>query len=154
MCFRIYLPRLVYLIDKPFEAGDFIVLGPDHMGTVKAIGLKTTRLTTLQGEELVIPNSQLTSERVQNFKRLQNRRVEMHIGVTYDTDPKLLRKIPTIVESCINLAEKTEFTRAHLQSFGDSALIFEVIYVVQSNEYIDYVAAEEAINLALVGGIC
>jgi small-conductance mechanosensitive channel len=138
------------LIDKPFEAGDFIVLGPEHSGTVKAVGLKTTRLTTLQGEELVIPNSQLTSEKIQNFKRLKQRRIQASVGVTYQTTPQLLKEIPSLIEQCVVTAPNAEFSRAHLKTFGDSALIYEFIYIVQSNEYIDYVKAEEAINLGLI----
>lgn len=137
------------LIDKPFEVGDFIVINPEYSGTVKNIGLKTTRLTTIQGEELVVPNSQLTSEKIQNFKRLNERTVTVQLGVTYETDSKLLKAIPTLLEQCINSVEKTEFRRASFRTYGDSALQFELMYKVLSAEFVDYIAAEQAVNLAI-----
>lgn len=137
------------ILDKPFEEGDFIISG-EFKGTVKRIGLKTTRLEALQGEELVISNTELTEARVQNFKRLQKRRIVFGIGVTYDTPPSKLRKIPEIVEKVITEKELAEFDRAHFWEFADSSLNYEIVYYINSSQYIDYMATQQAINLEIL----
>jgi small-conductance mechanosensitive channel len=138
----------IYL-DRPFEVGDFIVIG-EHKGTVKRIGLKTTRMQSLGGEELVIPNSQLTSSRVQNFKRLQRRRVLFGFGVEYGTSVERLRKIGETIGDIIRAIEGVEFDRAHFKHFSDSSLDFEVVYYVLSSEYNVYMDLQQQINLAIV----
>lgn len=136
-------------IDQPFKLGDFIIVG-DHMGTVKHIGLKTTRLRALQGEEIVISNSELTSARVQNFKRMQKRRILFSFGVTYDTAIEKLRKIPEIVKSAIDPLEKAEHDRTHFKEFADSSLNFEVVYYVLTGDYTEYMDIQQAINLKIM----
>lgn len=138
------------LIDKPFEVGDMIVLSPEYSGTVERIGFKTTRLRTLQGEQLVVPNSQLTNQKVQNFKKLEERRVVTVISVTYETNIEKLKKIPAILESIIQPVKNATFGRAHLQLLADSSLNYELVYFVKSSEYIDYVSAEQSINLGII----
>lgn len=123
--------------DKPFVIGDFIVVGKD-VGVVKNIGIKTTRLQALQGEEIVISNKELTSTRVQNFKKLQERRIVLSFGVVYDTSLEKLKKINNIVKEIIDNEEKVHFDRCHFVSFDDSALSFEVIYFVESPDYTEY----------------
>jgi small-conductance mechanosensitive channel len=137
------------ILDKPFEEGDFIISG-EFKGTVKRIGLKTTRLVALQGEELVISNTELTEARVQNFKRLQKRRIVFGVGVTYDTPPSKLRKIPEMVEKVITEKELAEFDRAHFWEFADSSLNYEIVYYINSSEYADYMATQQAINLEIL----
>ena len=136
-------------VDKPFQEGDFIVVGADK-GTVKHIGIKTTRIQSLQGEEIVISNTELTTARVQNFRKLQKRRVVFNIGVTYSTPTDKLKKIPEIVKRCIESAEKTEFDRAHFWQFGDFSLNFEIVYYIGSKEYVDYMNAQQKMNLAIL----
>ncbi|MCF7846743.1 MAG: mechanosensitive ion channel family protein [Candidatus Gracilibacteria bacterium] len=135
--------------DKPFEVGDFIVLGQD-MGTVQKIGLKTTRILTLRGEELVVPNRELTGIRVQNFQRLQKRRVPFQIGVTYDTPSEKLEKIPELIRTIIQNTELAEFDRTHFKGFGDFSLNFEIVYYVLAAEYNIYMDTQQKINLAIV----
>lgn len=134
------------LMDKPFVEGDFIVIG-DQSGTVKKVGLKTTRLESLEGDELVVPNTELTSTRVHNFKRMQRRRVVFQFGVLYETPSKKVEKIPQIVQKIVENIEGAEFGRAHFFELGDSGLIFEVVYFVESGEYIDYMNIQQTINL-------
>ncbi|MBU1089995.1 mechanosensitive ion channel family protein [Patescibacteria group bacterium] len=134
--------------DKPFQIGDYIVLGTDS-GTVKKIGMKTTRITTLQGEELVVSNAELTSTRIKNFKRMKKRRAVFAFGVIYATPSKKLQKIPPIVEKIIVAEELAEFERCHFKEFGDSSLNFEVVYFVKNREYLDYMNTQQSINLAL-----
>ena len=138
----------IYL-DKPFEVGDYIVIG-DHQGTVKKIGLKTTRVEALQGEEIVISNNELTSTRVQNFKRMKKRRVLFMIGVEYGTAHKILKKIPKLLKDAIKTVDKTTFDRSNFKSFGASSLDFETVYYLESNDYKEYMRTQEKINLAVV----
>lgn len=135
-------------IDKPFKVGDFIMVGTDA-GTVEKIGMKTTRIRTLQGEQLVISNQELTSARIQNFRRMDNRRVSFKLGVTYDTSPKKLEAIPSIIESILEKIELAEFDRCHFTEYADSALIFEVVMFINSKEMTDYLEARQKVNLEI-----
>ena len=138
----------IYL-DKPFRRGDFIIVGTD-MGVVEHIGIKSTRMRTLQGQELVISNRELTSVRVNNFKNLERRRVVKEIGVTYDTPTAKLQKIPRIIEKIIDAVEDVDFDRAHFKEFGPSSLDFEYVFFVKKGDYTLFMDAQEQINLSLV----
>ena len=140
---------LSIIVDKPFEIGDFIVVG-DYMGVVANIGLKTTRITSLGGEQIVFSNSDLLSARVRNYKRMQQRRVVFSFGVLYQTTADKLESIPKMVREIIEGLEHTVFDRAHFFKFGDSSLDFEVVYYVKSADYNVYMDTQQAINLALV----
>lgn len=135
--------------DKPFQVGDYIVVGA-HEGTVKKIGLKTTRIEALRGEELVISNKELTESRVQNFKKLKTRRVQFEFGVTYDTSAAQLRRIPEIVEEVVSKVEMAEFNRTHFHTFDDSSLGFVTVYHVSSGKKIDHMATQQEINLGIL----
>ncbi len=134
--------------DKPFKKGDFITIGND-MGTVSKVGIKTTRIQTLQGEELVVSNKELTETRVHNFKKMEKRRIVFGFGVTYSTSTEKLKKIPEIVKSIISKTEKASIDRVHFKSFGDSSLLFEIVYYLDSNDYNQYMDAQQKINLAI-----
>ncbi|MBD3209658.1 mechanosensitive ion channel family protein [Candidatus Woesearchaeota archaeon] len=135
--------------DKPFEVGDFIIIGND-MGTIKKIGIKSTRIKTLQGQELVVSNQELTTTRVNNYKQMQKRRIVFAFGVTYDTPATKLEKIPKMVQDIIKKEELAAFDRAHFKSFGDSSLGFEVVYYLESSDYNKYMDTQQSINLAIV----
>lgn len=130
--------------DKPFCIGDFIVVG-EHMGIVEKIGIKTTRIRALQGEEIVISNKELVSTRIQNFKKMQERRVVFTFGVVYQTPMEKLKKIPEIVKDIIEDMEMVRFDRVHFKKFDDSALTFEVVYYVESPDYLEYMNVNQAI---------
>jgi len=136
------------LFDRPFEIGDFITVG-DKSGTVEKVGVKTTRLTSLSGEQLIFSNADLTDSRVQNYKRMERRRVAFKIGVTYQTPPKKLKEIPGVVEKIIAEVEDADFDRAHFHSFGDFNLIFEIVYFVCGNDYKKYMDVQQQINVAM-----
>jgi small-conductance mechanosensitive channel len=136
-------------IDKPFVPGDFIVVG-DQRGTVKAVGMKTTRLTALSGEELVFSNSELLKLRIQNFRHMRERRVVFTFGVTYQTPHALVERIPSIVRQAIERHELTRFDRAHFYRFGESSLDFEVVYFVLTGEYNVYMDIHQAVNLEIM----
>jgi len=132
--------------DKPFTVGDFIIVG-DQMGVVEKIGIKTTRIRALQGEEVVISNKELTTERVHNFKKLEKRRSLFEFGVVYSTDTGKMRRIPDMVKEIIEDKERTEFDRAHFKGFGDSALEYEVSYYVLSSEFKEFRDIHEKVLL-------
>jgi small-conductance mechanosensitive channel len=134
--------------DRPFEIGDFIKVGLDS-GTVKKIGLKTTRIQALSGEELVISNAELINARIQNFKKLQKRRVVFEFGVEYSTSSLSLKKIPQMIEKIITKIKDAEFSRCHFKNFGDFSLNFEVVYFVKSRDFEVYRNIQQIINFAI-----
>lgn len=136
-------------LDKPFQVGDFIAVGTDS-GTVQHIGLKTTQIKTLRGEELVIPNKELTSTRIQNFRKMKKRRDLFVLGVTYETPKAKLEKIPALVEKAISSVEKVQFDRCHFFEYTDSSLNYEIVYYVNSSDYKVFMDAKQTINLAIL----
>jgi len=135
--------------DKPFRIGDFIVIGTDA-GTVEKVGIKSTRIRTLQGEELVVSNTELTSVRVQNFKKMQERRIVSQFGITYETPPKLVQAVDGIVEEIFASIDGARLDRVHFTTFADSALIFELVYLVDSSDYTEYLNKQQRFNFALL----
>ena len=136
-------------LDQPFVIGDFIIVD-DYLGTVENIGLKTTRVRSLSGEQLIFANNDLLKSRIRNYKRMGERRVVFSFGVTYQTPYAKLRMIPDSVQKIIEANKDTRFDRAHFKEFGDSALIFEVVYYVITPDYNEYMDIQQEINLALV----
>jgi len=134
--------------DKPFRVGDFIVIGND-MGIVQKIGIKTTRLKTLQGEELVISNKELTESRVHNYKKMDKRRVVFNVGVTYDTPVSKIKKVPGMIKKIFDKMELATLDRVHFNKFNDSNLNFEIVYYVDSSEYNIYMDKNQDIHLAI-----
>ncbi len=134
--------------DKPFVVGDFIVVG-DKMGTVEKIGIKTTRIRALQGEEIVFANKKLTSTEIQNFKKMQERRVVFHIGVVYETTIDQLKQAKKIISQAIEDVENARLDRVHFFAFGDSALKFEVVYYILSADYNEYMDIHESVHLRI-----
>lgn len=135
--------------DKPFRVGDYIVIGQDS-GTVEKIGIKTTRIRTLQGEELVVSNAELTTTRVQNFKKLKERRVSFKFGILYETPKEKVKEVNAIIEEIFKRVMGGRLDRVHFTGFGDSALLFEVVYYVESNDYVDYLDIQEQMNHELL----
>ena len=136
------------LLDRPFELGDFIIVG-DYLGTVEHIGIKTTRLKSLDGEELVISNTDLTESRLRNFKRMEQRRIAFKIGVVYQSSPEQLQAIPSIIKEIVESVEGVTFDRVHFSDYGDFSLNYEIVYLVNSNDYNFYMDVQQQINLAL-----
>lgn len=134
----------VIFFDKPFVVGDFIVVG-DSMGTVERIGVKTTRIRALQGEEIVLSNTTLVSGEIHNFKRMNDRRIVFEVGVEYSTSQEVLERIPEIIKNAFNGIEDVRFGRAHLREFGDSALVFEVVYNVLAADFDTYMSRNQEI---------
>jgi len=136
------------VLDKPFVINDFIIVG-DYMGSVEHIGVKTTRIRSLSGEQIVFSNTDLLNSRVRNFKRMVERRVVFSFGVVYGTPAEKLEAIPGIVRGIIEAIDGTRFDRAHFAKYGDSSLDFEVVYFVVTGDYNVYMDIQQAINLAI-----
>lgn len=134
--------------DKPFKVGDFIIVGQEQ-GTIEKIGVKTTRIRSLSGEQIVIPNTDLTAARIHNYKKMQERRVLLSLGVTYDTPTEKLKVIPKTIEEIISSIDLARFDRAHFKAFGDSALLFEIVYFVKNRDYADYMDVNQEIHLKI-----
>ena len=135
-------------MDKPFVIGDFIIVD-EHLGTVEYVGLKTTRIRSLSGEQIVFSNSDLLKSRIRNYKRMYERRVVFGFGVTYQTPLVMLERIPAKVKELVTAQQKTRFDRAHFKEYGDSSLRFEVVYFVQDPDYNLSMDIQQAINLEL-----
>lgn len=140
---------LSIVLDKPFVVGDFLIID-DYLGTVENIGLKTTRLRSLSGEQLVFSNSDLLNSRIRNYKKMQERRAVFTVGVTYQTPHQKLQMIPNLLQEAVESQDPVRFDRAHFKEFGDSALIFEVVYFVLEPDYNLYMDVQQGINLRIV----
>ena len=136
------------MFDRPFEVGDFIILD-DYLGTIEQIGIKTTRVRSLGGEQLVFSNTDLTNSRLRNYKRMGKRRVVFKLGVTYQTSLDTLKTIPGIIEKAVKDVKDTTFDRAHFFSYADFSLVFEVVYYVLSRDYNKYMDIQQEINFAI-----
>ncbi len=131
--------------DRPFEIGDFVTVG-EYSGTVTHIGMKSTRIQLLQGEELVMSNKELTSRAVRNFKKLQKRRILFTVKVTYDTSVEKLKKIPEIIDKVLKDVELATLDRVHFRQFGDFSLDFEIVYYIKTGDYAKYMDIQQKIN--------
>ena len=140
---------LSIVLDRPFEIGDFVIVGGD-MGTVERIGLKTTRVRALSGEIIVFSNSDLLQSRIQNYKQMQQRRVVFELGVTYQTPADQVEAIPGMVREIIEAQEHTRYDRGHFQSFGPSSLDFQFVFTMLVPDFAAKADAQHAINLAIL----
>jgi small-conductance mechanosensitive channel len=142
------LASLSIVLDRPFEIGDSIEVN-GVIGKIEKIGLKTTRLRSVNGEQVIYSNTDLLKSIIKNYKRMQERRVVFRIGVIYQTTPEQLKLIPKLIQEIITQTPKTRFDRCHFIQYADSALEFETVYWVLSPEYIDYMNAHETILLKI-----
>ncbi len=140
---------LAIVMDKPFVRGDFIVLSDEHMGTVEKIGLKTTRIRSLSGEQLVVANTDLLTTRIHNYKRMWQRRIVFKLGVTYQTSHATLQKIPALIKAIIDDTDGARLDRTNFSEYGGSALIFETVWFVTSADYNEYMEIQERIYLGI-----
>lgn len=140
------LASLSIVLDKPFVIGDMIVVDK-LMGTIENIGLKTTRVRSIDGEELIFSNNDLLKSRIHNYKRMQERRIVFGFGVVYQTPEEKLTLINDIVKQVIEARECVRFERVHFKEYGESALKYEAVYHVKGPDYRIYMDVQEAINL-------
>ena len=137
---------LSIVLDKPFVVGDFLIVD-ELLGSVEHVGLKTTRLRSLSGEQLIFSNSDLLNSRIRNYGRMYERRVTFDLGVTYQTSREKLIKIPIIIREAVEAQEHTRFDRSHFKKYGDFAIVFESVYYVLASDYNIYMDIQQAINL-------
>ena len=138
----------VIYFDRPFEVGDFIVVG-DKVGSVEYTGIKTTRIRALSGEQLVFSNHDLTNSRIHNYKKMERRRVVFKLGVIYQTTAEQLESIPKIVREIIESQQDVTFDRGHFATYGDFSLNFEFVYYVIGADYNKYMDTQQAINMKI-----
>ncbi|MFH1380461.1 MAG: mechanosensitive ion channel family protein [bacterium] len=139
---------ITIFFDRPFELGDFIIIG-DYLGTVEHIGIKTTRIRSLGGEELIFSNTDLTNSRVRNYKRMQKRRVVFKLGLTYQTTSAQIKEAPVIIKNIFKTVKDTVFDRVHFLAFGAFSLDIEVVYYVLSADYNKYMDIQQEINFKI-----
>lgn len=140
---------LSIVFDKPFDVGDSIAV--DQMqGTVERIGLKTTRLRSISGEQIIISNSELLKSRIRNYKRQLDRRVDFTTDVIYDTPPETIARIPAMIREVVSSQQLVRFDRCHFVQYTDSALRLETVYYVLDADYNRYLDIQQTINLELL----
>lgn len=139
---------LSIVLDKPFVVGDFVV-AEGWRGTIERVGIKTTRVRSLDGEQIILSNAELLKMRLHNYKRMQERRILFGVGVTYQTSADKLERVPQLIRDAIEKQKLTRFDRAHFKDYGDSSLNYEVVYYVLAPEYGVYMDTQQAINLEI-----
>ena len=142
------LSSLSIILDKPFVIGDYVVVG-DFSGTVEHVGLKSTHIRSVSGEQLVFSNSDLLSSRIRNYKRMQERRAVFTVGVTYSTPAETLEAIPGMIRDIVEAQGNTRFGRSHFKSFGGYSLDVETVFFMTIPDYGIYMDVQQAINLAI-----
>ena len=142
------LASLSIALDKPFGIGDFLTVG-ESQGTVEHIGVKSTQLRSLSGEQIIISNTDILKSRVRNYGRMRERRALFQFGVSYDTDPRALAAIPGVVRQIIEATPDTRFDRCHFLTYGPTTLQFEVVFYATRPEFNIYADAQQKINLEI-----
>ena len=145
-----FFSYFVIFFDRPFEIGDFIIVDDKIIGAIEYIGVKTTRIRAITGEQIVCSNKDLTDSRIHNYKRMTRRRVVFSIGVTYQTSAEQMKKIPGIIKSIIENTESASFDRSHFSAFGASSLDFETVYFIETPDYNLYMDAQQKIYLEML----
>jgi len=140
---------LAIVLDRPFVVGDFIIVD-STMGTVEHVGLKTTRIRSLGGEQIIVSNSELLKSRIRNYKRMEQRRVVFTVDVRYDTPPDVLERIPAMIRQIIERQPLTRFDRSHLLTLAESALRFETVYWVLDADFNKYADIQHVVNVELI----
>ena len=138
----------IIYFDKPFEIGDFLIID-DYLGSIENIGIKTTRIRSLGGEELIFSNTDLVNSRIRNYKRMRKRRVLFRFGVIYQTSLEQLKEIPSIITEIVKQISGATLDRAHFSSYGDFSLDFEVVYYVNGRDYNKYMDIQQEINFKI-----
>ncbi|MEA1926258.1 MAG: mechanosensitive ion channel family protein [Patescibacteria group bacterium] len=140
---------IAIFIDKPFKVGEFIALTPEEQGTVEKIGIKTTKLRTKQGQQLIIANKKLTDATISNYRRMESRQTTFMIGVTYETSLKKLKRIPKLIKDIIKEQKHAELVRVFFKEYGDFSLNYEIVFKMKDPSFEKSVKAKHAINLKI-----
>jgi small-conductance mechanosensitive channel len=143
------LASMSIALDKPFIVGDALTI-EGFSGTVEHIGVKSTRLRSVSGEQIIISNAELLKSRLRNYGRLRERRSAFELHVVYDTPPQTLRRIPAVVREVIEAQPHTRFERCNLMVCGPTALHFEVVYFVTVADFLVYADTQHRVNIAIL----
>lgn len=140
---------LAIVVDKPFVIGDVIMVEP-HVGSVEHIGLKTTRLRSISGEQIIISNGELLKSRIRNFKRMYERRMVFTLDVAYETPADVVGELPAVIQGIVEAQSPVRFDRSHFTTFTDSSLRIETVYYVLDPDYTKGNNIQQAINLEIM----
>jgi small-conductance mechanosensitive channel len=140
---------LVIFFDKPFEIGDFIVMG-QHSGVVEKIGIKTSHVRSPDGQQLVMPNAEMVKTVIHNYKRLLRRRVLFNIGITNKTSPVTLKEIPGMIRDIVDQYEPATFDRAHVKGFGEYSVNYEIVYYINSSDFLVFMDTQQAVSIDIL----
>jgi small-conductance mechanosensitive channel len=143
------LAAISIFLDKPFVVGDFIIVD-DYLGSIASVGLRSTRIQSLSGEQIVMSNSDLLKSRIRNYKQMQERRVVFQLGVRHGTPSDVLAGIPKAIRAAVEAEPRTRFDRAHLKGFGESSIDFETVYYVLGPDYNEHMDILQAVHLAIL----
>ena len=144
-----FFEYITILLDKPFQKGEFIKSG-DILGMVERVGVRSSRIRSINGEVIVISNSALTKRIISNYAQMTQRRLVHKLGVVYETSPSLMKMIPKIIEKIIEETNDASFDRCHFTDFGDFSLNFELVYYIHTNDYLAAMEAQQSINLRII----
>jgi small-conductance mechanosensitive channel len=140
---------LSILFDKPFRRGDTITFD-QTTGTIERIGLKSTRIRSVNGEEVIVSNANLLNARLQNMTRLEHRRVVMTLNLVYRTAPETLAALPEELRAIVGRQPRAHFDRAHLSAFAASSIDLELVFFVQAADYLSFMEVRQAVMLDIL----
>ena len=144
-----FFEYITILLDKPFQKGEFIKAG-EILGMVERVGVRSSRIRSINGEIIVISNSSLTNGIISNYAQMEKRRLVHKLGVIYETKPEIMKKIPAIIQTIVENTQNASFDRCHFTDFGDFSLNFELVYYIPTNDYIAAMEAQQSINLRIM----
>ena len=144
-----FFEYITILLDKPFQKGDFIK-SEGVLGMVERVGVRSSRIRSINGEVIVISNSALTNGVISNYAQMKQRRLVHKLGVVYETSPTLMRMIPKITKNIVEETQNASFDRCHFTDFGNFSLNFELVYYIPTNNYLAAMEAQQSINLRII----
>jgi len=144
-----FFEYITILLDKPFQKGEFIK-ADGVLGMVERVGVRSSRIRSINGEIIVMSNSSLTNGRIANYAQMKKRRLVHRLGVVYETSPEIMKKIPLILKNIVSNTDNATFDRCHFTDFGDFSLNFELVYYIPTNNYIAAMEAQQKINLKIM----
>jgi len=145
-----FFEYITILLDKPFQKGEFIKTKTGVLGSVETVGVRSSRIRSINGEIIVVSNSSLTNGIISNYAKMEKRRLVHKLGVVYETSPKLMKLIPTIIKKIVEETKDASFDRCHFTDFGDFSLNFELVYYIPTNNYLAAMEAQQSINLRII----
>ena len=145
-----FFEYITILLDKPFQKGEFIKTKTGVLGSVEAVGVRSSRIRSINGEIIVVSNSSLTNGIISNYAQMQKRRLVHKLGVIYETIPSMMKIIPSIIEKIVTETDNATFDRCHFTDFGDFSLNFELVYYIPTSNYLAAMEAQQTINLRIM----